>query len=189
MTQIERALGDSFMLAVLVGGPILLLFVLARRSMTHRPHSWLRIVTEAMFIGSILGVLAVTLRPALPPVGGLSLVPFTNLDGSTGRTQLMLNVVLTVPVGFFGALSVNRLRRLATATTAGLILCLGIEVAQMLPIIGRVASTEDLLAGTAGVTIGAWIGALLSRLPSSATRPHSVRSSGEVVSQVNRASQ
>jgi VanZ family protein len=70
--------------------------------------------------------------------------------------DLVANLLLYVPLGFFGALAIRggRALRLCIMTLAGLVLCTGIELAQFYDI-GRVTNMSDVYLNTSGTALGA----------------------------------
>ena len=70
--------------------------------------------------------------------------------------DLVANLLLYVPLGFFGALAMEggRALRLGIMILAGLVLCTGIELAQFYDA-GRVTNMSDVYLNTSGAALGA----------------------------------
>jgi len=70
--------------------------------------------------------------------------------------DLVANLLLYVPLGFFGALAMRggRALRLCVMMLAGFVLCTGIELAQFYDV-GRVTNMSDVYLNTSGAALGA----------------------------------
>jgi len=84
-------------------------------------------------------------------------------DQFSSRGDVLVNIILYLPLGFFAAGSLLNLtlwRRIVLVTTGGLWLSVGMELAQFYDI-GRQSSMSDVYANTAGAFFGAFAGSLL----------------------------
>lgn len=99
----------------------------------------------------------------------MDLNPFSgNFDTAAMRRQLAGNVLLPTPVAVLATLRFGHLRIVWVRTVVGLALMLALEAAQYV-VGGRVASLQDVLAGTVGWTAASWLTVVFaSRL----RRPH-----------------
>jgi len=86
------------------------------------------------------------------------LVPFTT---SPDITPYLLNILMTIPLGFLLPLIWSSFRKLWKVTLAGFLLSFGIEFTQLFS--QRVTSTSDLVTNTMGAVIGYGIFYLLFR--------------------------
>jgi VanZ family protein len=73
----------------------------------------------------------------------------------TSFGDLVANILLYLPLGFFGVQALRAPRRLLAVTLFGLLLCTGIELAQFYDA-GRVTNMSDLYLNT----LGTWLGGL-----------------------------
>jgi VanZ family protein len=96
------------------------------------------------------------------PPGGIG--PIATLLGSWHDTsssygEMVANIMLYVPLGFFGvlALRLTTQRRLAIVITAGLVLCVAIELTQYYDT-DRITSLADVSHNTLGTVLGAGTG-------------------------------
>lgn len=158
MTQIQRALDGSMLMAVLLAIPLALLyFALRRRSC----NSVRQTVLELLLLLTVVSVFAVTLLPApAESARAVEWVPFTDLSSSARRTQIVLNAALLAPSGFLAALALPR-RLLAGARLLWTALALPVlvEVAQLILPLGRVSAVEDVIMGTIGFLTGTLVAA------------------------------
>lgn len=84
-------------------------------------------------------------------------------DQFPSRGDLLANILLYLPLGFFAAgslLNFSLWPRIVLVTTCGLLLSVGMELAQFYDI-GRQCSMSDVYANTAGAFLGAFAGSLL----------------------------
>ncbi|MBQ0829436.1 VanZ family protein [Streptomyces tagetis] len=133
--------------AVLIAVPVVLL---------ARAKKW-PVVAATLWSLSLLGVLAVTLLPGGMGDAGMGVVCYIgpSLRGVLSTTQGQLNVLLFVPVCFFG---VCAFRRPTAVLAGGLLLTAGVEMLQALLSIGRSCSYSDLEANALGVVAGVLCG-------------------------------
>jgi VanZ family protein len=67
--------------------------------------------------------------------------------------EMIANVLLYAPFGFFAALAIRGPHRLLIVTLLGLVLCTAVELAQFYDV-GRVTSLSDVCLNTAGTVLG-----------------------------------
>lgn len=113
---------------------------------------------EALLAVVTLPVLLVLLRPGGPYSGGLRLIPMNGLRELRGASDADATVQIVGNVAAFamvGALLPLRwpLRLLDVALAVGSV-CIVVETVQ-LTLLGRVASTDDVLLNVAGALVGA----------------------------------
>ncbi len=115
-------------------------------------------------VASIGGAAILTLQPG--PAGfGSALAPVLSPVSGVGKFDIVSNVVLCLPVGFFAALVWrNRARPVVWATGLAFSVSLSIELAQFVLPISRSAQTHDLILNTLGGFIGAVAGTMALRL-------------------------
>lgn len=93
--------------------------------------------------------------------GMISLVPFSDMGtGSAFFRELAGQVVVFIPVGMLAAAWLTSrdrpVRSISASVLFGGLIVLAIELAQ-LPVYSRSTSTSDLVTGTVGVWLGAWL--------------------------------
>lgn len=132
------------------------------------------IVSRLNFLILSGAMIAVILHGSLYPydfqVPSTGIGPWQALLGSWARPPSSLgdaaaNLLLYMPFGFFGAMAGRRgpLRRLATVTAAGFVVCTAIELAQFYDR-GRVANLSDVYLNTFGTLLGACAAVAFGRL-------------------------
>lgn len=120
-----------------------------------------RLAVSALFYLYMAGVLWVTVLPVLSMIGvhhpyqPMVLEPFRDLRLGYGNAlrQLLLNALMTVPLGFLWPL-VRRRSGLLRAVGAAFLLSLCIELVQPLLPTARTADITDLICNTAGGLVG-----------------------------------
>lgn len=120
-----------------------------------------RLAVSALFYLYMAGVLWVTVLPVLSVIGvhhtyqPMVLEPFRDLRLGYGNAlrQLLLNALMTVPLGFLWPL-VRRRSGLLRAVGAAFLLSLCIELVQPLLPTARTADITDLICNTAGGLAG-----------------------------------
>ena len=123
-------------------------------------HAW---ATFGMGI-ALAGMLALTLTPgsddiigcrfALPSTLGLLQLP--------RLTQMSLNTLMPMPLGFFGALAVRRLGLFFAVIVA---LPIAIEATQaLIPALGRSCTMQDVVNNVVGGLVGVLVGTVLRAL-------------------------
>ena len=120
-----------------------------------------RMAVSAVFFVYMAGVLWVTVLPVLSRLGihhpyqPMVLEPFRDLRLGYGnaRRQLVLNVLMTVPLGFLWPL-VRRRNGWLRAVGAAFLLSLCIELLQPLLPTARTSDITDLICNTAGGLAG-----------------------------------
>lgn len=142
---------------------------------------YLQLYLLGLIIYSILP-LDITIHPQeifqKSKMGRLELIPFARQPLTSFKTwwDVITNMLIFVPVGAWGATvwrrQTERARPLIVAIAFGMSAAVGIELAQIF-IFTRHASSTDVISGTAGVIVGAWMlrlwrGAQSSRSPSGA---------------------
>ena len=149
--NITQYLPDAVVLAAL-------LFLLLPR---WRRQGRRRLAVNAVFYLYMAGVLWVTVLPVLSLLGihhpyqPMVLEPFRDLRLGYGNAlrQLLLNALMTVPLGFLWPL-VRRRSGLLRAVGAAFLLSLCIELVQPLLPTARTADITDLICNTAGGLAG-----------------------------------
>jgi glycopeptide antibiotics resistance protein len=86
--------------------------------------------------------------PELIRLSEIQLIPFTTLDDVSG----ILNILMTIPLGFLLPLIWKEFRSLKKVAFAGLLFSLAIELSQLLN--HRATTTDDLIMNTLGVVVG-----------------------------------
>ncbi|RMB85880.1 VanZ family protein [Streptomyces shenzhenensis] len=121
-----------------------------------RAKNW-PVVTTTLWSVSLLGVLAVTLLPGGIGDAGKETVCYIgpSLRGVLSTTPGRLNVLLFVPVCFFG---VCAFRRPIAVLAGGVLLTGSVEMLQALLPLGRSCSYSDLAANTIGTVAGVLCG-------------------------------
>ena len=120
-----------------------------------------RLAVSALFYLYMAGVLWVTVLPVLSVIGAhhpyqpMVLEPFRDLRLGYGNAlrQLLLNALMTMPLGFLWPL-VRRRSGLLRAVGAAFLLSLCIELVQPLLPTARTADITDLICNTAGGLTG-----------------------------------
>lgn len=152
----------------------------------NESHDTARRVLGLLLVGSVAGVISVTLFGSTWPAGPghhANLVPFRFLPevlGSAGHTlaraAVVANVLLFAPIGFFGQL----LRRRCPLTIAAVALALSVAIEAVQFETGRVADVDDVILNGVGALLGALAAAMVTALlagQSTADREHA-RSAG-----------
>jgi hypothetical protein len=123
-----------------------------RRRVALRRASWV------MLIGAVLVVLSATLVGSSVPGGRVNLVPGLSLlalnqdDKRNAIENVLGNILLFLPLGFFGVLAVKR--GLVEVTAAAFALSVCIETTQW--VLGdRWTDIDDVLLNTFGAAVGA----------------------------------
>jgi len=134
------------------------------RGMSH----WGRrvaVMVGAIYIGAVLAFTLTptsqTLEPNLVPLAGIR-ATFENAGTAFGISQLLGNLVLLLPFGALGRLTLPSART-SWVLLAGLAFSVLIELAQWQLVAGRMADIDDVWLNTLGCAIGAWMGGLLLR--------------------------
>lgn len=171
------ALAVAAVVAVIFLGFAILTAVRRRRE--RRP--WVTSTARISTMGAALTALVATAYPRegwlvasegdlvlMPGRGGLGDLDQIIADpGSLAAILLFANVLLYVPIGFFGAIGWHRAR--PAVLLGALALSVAVEALQY-SVLGRVASTDDVLLNLSGATVGLGLGLLvLSRLGSASS--------------------
>lgn len=129
------------------------------------------IARDVLLGTSVVAILVVTLSPS-PGVASsrdlVNLVPLRSISSLVGESvhaavplrNVVLNVLLFVPFGFFVGIRTRADRRVAVACVAGLALSLVIEAVQWLAVPGRAVDVDDVLLNAVGAISGALVAAL-----------------------------
>ncbi|HZM67055.1 MAG TPA: VanZ family protein [Nakamurella sp.] len=122
----------------------------------------LRWASAGFLVAFVLVIAVITFSPAPPDHGGqIALARFIILghrrDGlplwiTFGRVEFAANVVMLVPIGFFGALSLTRARWLIVP--AAIAASAVIEVSQALALPARDGSPRDVISNSLGALLG-----------------------------------
>lgn len=125
-------------------------------------------VLDGLLGASVMVIVIVTLVAATARLGHRSanLVPFRSItqlvtnsvDASIAIRNVLLNVLLFVPFGFFFARRLDK-RLVFRTAFAGLCLALAIEVIQFVFLPGRVVDIDDVLLNVLGSMVGAVLAA------------------------------
>jgi VanZ family protein len=133
-----------------------------------------------------VGIVAVIVHGSLYPyafripphsVGAIATLMDSWSTPPTSFGDFVANVLLYVPLGFFGVLALDSPRRLEAVTLFGLLLCTAIELAQFYDV-GRVTNMSDVYLNTSGTCLcgiaGTLFGAQSRRVLPGALRSHPV---------------
>ncbi|MGH6878992.1 MAG: VanZ family protein [Rhizomicrobium sp.] len=121
------------------------------------------------FLLVTIGIVAVIVHGSLYPYAfrilPASIGAIATLIGSWARPptsfgDFVANVLLYMPLGFFGVLALRSSRRLLFVSLFGLVLCTGIELAQFYDA-GRVTNMSDVYLNTCGTWLGGFAGTLV----------------------------
>jgi hypothetical protein len=162
--------GAALPVGVLVG-------VLVWRGRRRRPSAR----RDAWVDGAIAGWLAAVMIATLSPLTGFGalgaepdvvLVPFRRLPGAP-VAYAVINLLLLAPLGLLLTLRGAR-PALPTAIGFGVVTSFGIEVLQLFHA-ERGTNVDDLILNTAGVVVGALLGAVLRPVRAGARRRRSAR--------------
>lgn len=111
-----------------------------------------------VLLGSVLVVLLTTIGGSTAPGGRVNLIPGASIlalnqdDKRNAVENVLGNIMLFLPIGFFGVLALRR--RVAVLTASGGAFSIGIEVTQLL-LGDRWVDVDDVLLNTVGTLIGA----------------------------------
>ena len=135
-----------------------------------RQHRWgraLRVASAVLLVGGILTVLSTTLRGSSAPTGRVNLVPGASIlelfseDYGNAVKNVVGNLLLFIPLGFFATIVTGRPVVQVTLAAAALSTC--IELAQ-LGLGRRWVDIDDVLLNTGGALLGALAAAAVIRL-------------------------
>ena len=152
-----------------------------------RQRRWARAVRVAgavLLVGGILTVLSTTLRGSSAPTGRVNLVPgasFVELfsaDYRNAAENVVGNVLLFLPLGFFATIVFGR--RLTQVTLAAAALSTCIELTQ-LALGERWVDIDDVILNTGGAFVGALAGAGALRVVALLDGPRRDADSAEVL--------
>ncbi|HYI45440.1 MAG TPA: VanZ family protein [Actinomycetota bacterium] len=128
---------------------------------------------DAALALSLAGIVVVTMVPSPTVIGGpfFNFVPGAGIielaDGSVDRTiplvNLVSNILLFMPLGFFYALRFHRARPILTACIVGVCVSCAIEVFQVL-LPGRTVDVDDVIFNGLGTLIGAVVSLPVPRM-------------------------
>lgn len=126
----------------------------------EKAEKWLGRAVFAVCLGMILYITVFSRTPALSR--SVQMVPFSSLKAALFRDtraglQIAANIILFLPLGYL-------LRKLPRAALAALLLSVAVELLQYRWMLGT-TSVDDVLANLLGGILGAWLCALVSRLP------------------------
>ncbi len=130
-----------------------------------RQRQWgraVRVASAVLLVGGILTVLSTTLRGSSAPTGRVNLVPGASIlelfsaDYRNAAENVVGNVLLFLPLGFFATILTGR--RIAQVTLGAAALSACIELTQ-LALGERWVDIDDVLLNTAGALVGALAGA------------------------------
>ncbi|MGP4069996.1 VanZ family protein [Halobacillus sp. B29] len=135
--------------------------------------SFRRVMIEALFLLSVLGILFITIFPAsytsqrvlnVIPFVGMYNILFHSVDITVPIRIVGLNILLFTPFGFFLAVKSASLNKkfMGRVVLAGAMLSLFVEVIQFIFPMGRSADIDDVILNT----VGAWFGALIYKVAS-----------------------
>lgn len=141
-----------------------------------------RLILDALFLTYLIALAEVVLGFArlgglgdgFSPWSHVNLIPLGSIS-ELGRPELRAdvmgqvvgNVLLFVPFGMLLPMTATRFRTLKSLFTTGLLVSAGIEIAQLVFVLGRLmdraADVDDVLLNTLGAVLGFAIWLLLSR--------------------------
>lgn len=165
MLGLRSNFAEALVVAAVVAGVFLAIAVVTavRRRRERRP--WVTSAARILTVGAALTAVVATAYPRegwlllsdgdlalLPGAGGLGDLDQILADpGSLAAVLLYANVLLYVPVGFFGAVGWHRRRPIVFL--AALALSVAVEALQF-SVLGRVAASDDVLLNVAGAVFG-----------------------------------
>jgi glycopeptide antibiotics resistance protein len=163
MIQLWRIFGDVVPLFLVI---VLVVVPLSIWQFRHKKAGWKQWFKKIPLSLTIIAILLITIFPLyyspeqprvlnlIPFVGMYNLV-FYSIDMTVPIRNILLNILLFVPFGFFLSWNKrvkNRLTLIVTVT--GLLLSLLIEVLQYVFPIGRSADIDDVILNTLGTFLG-----------------------------------
>lgn len=92
--------------------------------------------------------------------GRIVLVPFSGTEWNAQAVwAIVFDAIIFIPVGVLcsGRFTAGKVRSVFDSVLLGALIVLGIECAQIF-VLSRFSDTADVIAGTAGVFVGAWLG-------------------------------
>jgi glycopeptide antibiotics resistance protein len=167
--------GLSFLLLALppVFLGALLLAGLRKESGYSLQDALIRTSLDAALVLSLAGIFVLTMVPSITVIGGpfFNFIPGAGIvaltDGSVDRTipfvNLVSNLLLFMPLGFFYALRFNRHRPVLWAVLAGVMVSAAIELFQIL-LPGRTVDVDDVIFNGVGTLIGAALSLPVARM-------------------------
>lgn len=135
-----------------------------------RQRRWgraVRVASALLLVGGILAVLSTTLRGSSAPtvrvnfVPGASIVELSSEDNRNAVENVVGNVLLFLPLGFFATIVTRR--RTAQVTLGAAVFSTSIELTQ-LALGDRWVDIDDVVLNTGGALVGALAGAGAFRL-------------------------
>jgi len=127
----------------------------------------LRRVSRVLCCLSMFEVLALILQPSSFDETRLNLIPgrdlFASTDIQTALVNLIGNVAMFIPFGFFGPECSTRLRKPASLLILGLGISSSAEMVQYIFHLGRSADVTDVLLNTVGVLLGGLLNWIIVR--------------------------
>jgi len=114
--------------------------------------------SSVLLVAAVLAVLSRTLYSYGPSFGGVNLIPGASISEVTEATNedaienVLGNIALFLPIGFFGGLSLRWRVWVLTAAACGI--SIGIEVGQLI-VGGRWVDIDDVLLNSFGAFVGA----------------------------------
>jgi glycopeptide antibiotics resistance protein len=100
--------------------------------------------------------------PELIRMDEIYLVPFGTFDTIDSLAPYLLNILMTMPLGFLLPLIWKKFRSVKNVALAGFSLSLAVELSQLLN--RRTTTTDDLIANTLGAVVGYFIFVLLFKI-------------------------
>lgn len=165
MLGLRSNFADALVVAAVVAGVFIAIALVTalRRRRERRP--WVTPAARMLAVGAALAAAAATVYPregwVLSSDGDLVLVPgrggLADLDqiladpGSLAAVLFFANILLYVPIGFFGAVGWHRMR--IVVVLAVVALSVGVEALQF-SVLGRVATTDDVMLNVGGALLG-----------------------------------
>jgi glycopeptide antibiotics resistance protein len=129
---------------------------------------------DGLLLFSLMVIFVVTLVASAPRLGErpVNLIPFhsisqllsSSVDATIPVRNIILNVLLFVPFGFFFALRERALNPLPRTALAGLCVAVAVETIQFVVLRGRVVDVDDVLLNVIGTVCGAGAFVVLARL-------------------------
>lgn len=166
MTQAWRAYGDFVLLAVL-GACLAAVAVVTIRYFVTRKFDIRDALLDAALVVSLAAVAALTLQPSRTALSrtadpqaavqrAFDLIPFDELVSSQAWLEMIAQAIIFAPLGY---VLIRRIGASSPLRLVGVALIpLTVELMQIVLPVGRSFTTQDIIVGTMGIAVGAWLG-------------------------------